>query len=170
MAETEKHRHIVLPYCQGNGVDIGCSDDPVVPWAIKFDLPSHDYKHYNSERTDDALNWRGDGRELPFKDQTLDWLHSSHLLEDFLDWKPVLREWDRVVKVGGYILIAVPDHKRFRETVIRGQGDNLGHKHESRIGEVFEYLPNYQQIFDGFVSNNPLEYSLLFVGKKLGAI
>lgn len=29
MTETSKHRSLVLPYLIGNGVDIGCGNDPV---------------------------------------------------------------------------------------------------------------------------------------------
>lgn len=93
--------------------------------------------------------------------------NSSHVLEDFRDWLPVLKEWDRVLKIGGFIMIAVPDHERFREAVARGQGDNLGHKHESRVGELSTYLaPSYHIFHDDFVSDSPHEYSILFVGRK----
>lgn len=167
MSETAKHRTLVQPYCEGNGVDVGSSGDPVVPWAIQMDLPLHNYLQYNPDRPSAYIHWRGDARNLPFKDGTLDWLHSSHVLEDFLDWRPVLQEWDRTLKVGGFLLIAVPDHERFRQAVARGQGDNLGHKHESHVGELTSYLASaYHVFFDDFVNDNPGEYSVLFVGRK----
>lgn len=165
-SETSKHRHLVLPYCTGNGVDLGSSGDPVVPHAIQVDLPPDQYKHYNTTRPEASIQWRGSALSLPFKDETLDFVHSSHLIEDFSDWTPALVEWDRVLKVGGYMLIAVPDHARFRAAVARGQGDNLSHKHESRIGELSEQLLDYKTIFEDFVTNNPHEYSILYIGKK----
>lgn len=167
MSETAKHRAIALPYCEGNGIDIGSSGDPVVPWAIQLDLPIAKYLDYNPDRPDTAIHWRGYATDLPFKDGTLDWLHSSHVLEDFTDWKPVLDEWDRVLRTGGFMLIAVPDHKRFRAAVARGQGDNLGHRHESHVGELSHYLRDRYHVFlDQFVSDNPDEYSILFIGRK----
>ncbi len=49
----------------------------------------------------------------------------------------------------------------------RGQGDNLGHKHESRVGELSTYLgPYYHVFYDDFVNDSPDEYSVLFVGRK----
>jgi SAM-dependent methyltransferase len=165
-SETSKHRHLVSQYCFGNGVDLGSSGDPVVPWAIQVDLPAAQYRHYNTTRPDAMIQWRGTALDLPFKDATLDWVHASHLLEDWPDWGPPLREWDRVLKPGGYMLIAVPDHARFRAAVARGQGDNLSHKHESRVGELTECLKTYAVLYDGFVSNFPYEYSILYIGMK----
>lgn len=170
VSETSKHRHLVAPYCQGNGIDLGSSGDPIVPWAIQLDLPNDKYLNYNANRPDTPIHLRGSAESLPFKDQSLAWVHSSHLLEDFADWKPVLREWDRVVQVGGYLIIAVPDHQRFRAAVASGHnGDNLGHKHESHVGELPSLLSNYQTLYDDFVNNDPHEYSVLYIGRKVTA-
>jgi SAM-dependent methyltransferase len=59
------------------------------------------------------------GDDLPFKDNTLDYVLSSHVIEHFFDPVKALREWHRVIKPGGYIFIIAP-HKdrtfdRFRE-------------------------------------------------------
>lgn len=167
MSETDKHRPLVVQYCKGNGVDLGSSGEPVVPWAIQVDLPASEYHNYNVERPEANIHWRGNALELPFKDGTLDWVHSSHLIEDFLDWKPVLAEWDRVLKPGGFMIIAVPDHQRFRAAVARGQGDNLSHRHESHVGELPKVLgKKYETVRDGFVNDDPNEYSILYVGRK----
>lgn len=168
MSETAKHRKIAEPFCTGNGVDIGSSGDPVVPWAIQLDLPMNKYLEYNSKRPEEHIHYRGDCRELPFRDATLAWVHSSHVLEDFEDWWPILEEWDRVLHVGGFLLIAVPDHERFRAAVANGQGDNMGHKHESHTGELSDLLcKSYHVFMDDFVSDSPLEYSILFIGRKM---
>jgi ubiquinone/menaquinone biosynthesis C-methylase UbiE len=166
MSETAKHRHLVLDFCLGNGIDIGCGIDPVVPWAIAFDLPPKDYEKY-AKRDARHLNWRGDCRQLPLFNETANWIHASHVLEDFAEWRPVLEEWSRVLKVGGYLMIAVPDHIRFRAAVANGQGDNLSHKHESHVGELTHYLANdFHILREGFVSDSPHEYSILFIGRK----
>lgn len=165
-SETSKHRHLVIQYCTGNGVDLGSSGDPVVPHAIQVDLPPDQYRIYNATRPEAPIQWRGSALSLPFKDGTLDFVHSSHLLEDFSNWTPVLAEWDRVLKPGGYMIIAVPDNMRFRAAVGRGQGDNLSHKHEACIGELPSAMPGYETIRDGFVTDHPHEYSILYVGRK----
>lgn len=166
MSESDKHRHLVTEFTKGNGVDLGSSGEPIVPWAIQVDLPDKEYHTYNITRPEAAIHWRGYAQSLPFKDETLDFVHASHLLEDFPDWWPLLREWNRVLKPGGFMIISVPDHDRFRAAVKRGQGDNLSHKHESKVSEVASFLKPYATIFDGFVNDDPLEYSLLYVGQK----
>jgi SAM-dependent methyltransferase len=166
VSETAKHRHLVEEYCVGNGVDLGSGGDPVVPWAIQVDLPSGEFYSYNPDRSIDNIQWKGYANDLPFKDHTLDFVHASHLIEDFADWGPILSEWDRVLKQGGYLIIAVPDHERFRAAVVNGQGDNLSHKHEGRVGELSELLYTYETIRDDFVSVDTNEYSILYIGRK----
>lgn len=168
MSETAKHRAMVVDFCQGNGIDLGSAGDPVVPWAISHDLPSEVYRQYNSQRPDDNIQWRGSAWDLSaFNDGAFDFLHASHLLEDAEDWVPVLREWDRVLKPGGFMIIAVPDHARFRAAVAAGQGDNLSHRHESHVGELTSYLGLWYDVLrDDFVSDSPHEYSILFIGRK----
>lgn len=165
--EAVKHYKMVRPYLEGNGVDLGSSGFPIVPWAIQLDLPLEEYLRYRETRPESAIHWKGDCRDLPFKDGRLDFLHGSHILEDFQDWRPVLAEWDRVLKIGGFLIIAVPDHERFRAAVARGQGDNLGHKHESYVGELSSLLfSSYHVLFDGFATDDPNEYSIVFIGRK----
>lgn len=173
--ETAKHRHLVREYCQGNGVDLGSSGVPVVPWAIQLDLPPAEYQRYNPTRGDAHIHWRGSALGLPFKDATLDWVHASHLLEDFEEWDTPLNEWDRVLKPGGYLIIAVPDHIRFRARVQKAKEehgidlDNLSHRSESLVyvGALTDRLiTRYETLFEGFISDSPVEYSVLYVGRK----
>lgn len=52
------------------------------------------------------------GDDLPFKDGTLDYVLSSHVIEHFFDPVKALREWHRVIKPGGYIFIIAPHKDR----------------------------------------------------------
>ena len=49
-----------------------------------------------------------DGADLPFKDETLDYVISSHVIEHFFDPIATIKEWLRVIKPGGYIFIIAP--------------------------------------------------------------
>lgn len=51
--------------------------------------------------------------KLPFRDNSIDVIYSSHTLEYFdrEEVIPVLNEWNRVLKVGGRIFISVPDFR-----------------------------------------------------------
>lgn len=65
---------------------------PIMPTAIGIDL---DYPGY-------------DGVHLPFPDESQDAVYSSHMLEHTPDPIVILRDWWRVLKFGGHMIIAVP--------------------------------------------------------------
>lgn len=71
---------------------------PIVPGAIGVEL---DYPGY-------------DGVTLPFPDQSQDAVFASHCLEHIADFQNAVRDWFRVLKVGGYLIIMVP-HKYLYE-------------------------------------------------------
>jgi SAM-dependent methyltransferase len=71
-----------------------------------------------------------DGETFPFADESFDAIYSSHCFEHIGPWKAVLRDWYRMLKPGGFLIIVVPhqflferkrhlpsrfnpDHKRF---------------------------------------------------------
>ena len=73
----------------------------------------------------------GDATDLKwFRDGVLDFVYSSHLLEDFDDTRSVLAEWLRVLKPSGRLIIFCPDEQVYREHCRRtGQTYNVHHKH-----------------------------------------
>lgn len=178
MSETSKYRHLTSTYCYradgqpGCGIDIGSQGDPVVPWAWQFDLPDVLYRIYNG--ADNGLrapvNLRGEGDNLiAIDDASLDFVYSSHLLEDYADWTPPLTEWVRVLKPGGYLIILVPDRERWLAALRRGQPPNSAHKHEGHVGELSLYAQrlHLEVIEDRLTDLSPEDYSILFIAKKL---
>lgn len=171
-SETSLCRHITAPFCVGNGIDVGSGGDPVVPWAIQVDLPDEQFTQYgHAHEVTHPIQWRGDGRNLPFKDGVLDWAFNSHVAEDFEDWQGFLNEQVRVLKRGGKLIVMVPDRERFREAVRLGQGDNLSHKHEFRVGELTEWATAHgglRVIFDQLtLVRGPRDYNILFIAEVL---
>ncbi|MFQ2343951.1 methyltransferase domain-containing protein [Aeromonas dhakensis] len=81
-------------YLSGQHIlDIGGGRGPaVVPNAIIIDIGFPGY----------------DGLTLPFPTSSQDAVHSSHCLEHVDDQVLALKEWFRVVKIGGYLIITVP--------------------------------------------------------------
>jgi ubiquinone/menaquinone biosynthesis C-methylase UbiE len=77
-------------------------------------------------------NLAGDARDLYwFKDDVLDYVYSSHLLEDFPPGQTaaVLGEWLRVIKVGGVLVIYGPDDQAYRAFCKKkGRPTNPAHK------------------------------------------
>lgn len=170
-SETSKYRKFTTKYCQGNGVDIGSGGDPVVPHAIQVELPKEEYAKYRSGDVHGSpIQWHGNATDLPFKERTLDFVYSSHLLEDFEKWRPVLIEWTRVLKRGGYIIILVPDKEKWNYAVQHlKQPVNCAHKHESYVGELSGYAKflGWKVIEDRLTALTPHDYTILFIGQRI---
>lgn len=127
ISETSKCRHSLARYCQGDGIDIGFGGDPIVPHAICMDMPQGyaNYAHH-------VQHLHGDARNLHwFSADSLDWVYSSHVLEDFEDTRSVLYEWLRVVRPGGYIVLYLPDEQAYRAHCSHQcKPPNIHHIHE----------------------------------------
>ncbi len=167
MSETDTCREILLPWCQGIGLDIGFGGSAISPTAITFDM----YKPY-TEVGGDRQILRGDAATLPFVcDNALDYIHSSHLLEDWTyhDLLPVLQEWRRVLKVGGYLVTNCPDQQKFLAHCAKtSQGLNLAHKEPDFSLATFRVLLSltgpWEQVF---VEPEHGPYSWLLVVRKV---
>lgn len=123
--ETSKCRERLKHFCIGCGLDLGYGGDPILPTAITVDLPTPYAQVGNS-----PLHLKGDARNLYwFRDNVLDYVYSSHLLEDFENTYDVLKEWLRVIKPGGYLILYCPDEPTYKEHCRKtGQSYNYSHK------------------------------------------
>jgi len=169
--ETEKYRHLTLPYITGNVIDLGSGGCPVVPHAIQVELPPKEFAHYTSGSTPMVEpQWRGSALDLPFKDGVVDTVYSSHLLEDMLNWEPVLREWVRVLKSGGNLIIMVPDKELWAAALAKGQPPNCAHKHEAYPGEISQMMAMYglpvRMVKDELTRQFEGDFNILYVGTK----
>ena len=94
-------------YFIGKGIDIGCGDDnlgrlrhvfrgiqDVKPW----DLPDGDAQYLNG---------------VP--DNEYDFVVSSHCLEHMVDPRIALKNWIRVCKSNGYLVITIPDREMYEQ-------------------------------------------------------
>lgn len=125
-SETSKCRKRLAKFCIGYGVDLGFGGDAITDHSIRIDLPS---PYASTEGQSVQLG--GDCQSLYwFKDATLDFVYSSHLLEDYENTKDVLKEWLRVLKTGGNLIIFCPDEEIYRKHCKKtGQYYNTNHKH-----------------------------------------
>jgi SAM-dependent methyltransferase len=125
-SETSKCRARLAPFCTGYGLDIGFGGDPITPHAIRVDLPAP-YARYG----DLPVQLGGDATRLSwFADGQLDFVFSSHVLEDFVDTAAVLREWMRVLRPGGRLVLFCPDELTYRaHCAATGQPYNTHHAH-----------------------------------------
>lgn len=86
--------HQALNFCQGQGIDVGAGLWPLTG-AIPVDI------------------WRGSGMKRTvsdFKDNSLDYVFSSHCLEHIENWQEALGEWIKKLKTGGILFLYLPHH------------------------------------------------------------
>ncbi len=148
----------VKRYLSGNHVlDIGYRGglpdaEPVTEKAIGIEL---DYPGY-------------DGKTLPFGDDSQDAVFASHTLEHIEDHRAALAEWFRVLKRGGYLVIAVPHQYLYERKSTLPSRFNGDHKRfytpASLLREIEAALPaggyrvrSLRDIDDGFDYDLPPE-------------
>jgi SAM-dependent methyltransferase len=114
----------------GRGLDVGCGDDK---------LPFEDCKGFDMED--------GDANKLSeyFPAESFDYIHSSQSLEHMHNPEACLRDWLKLVKPGGYVIVSVPswelyegmrwpsvynpDHKSTWSMNLRGSPAGKNHIH-----------------------------------------
>lgn len=121
----------------GKGVEIGCGKNKSHPNVIGVDI--FPFKSVDVVHSGDDL-WM-------FKDEELDFVIASHSLEHFPDTKVVLREWKRVLKLGGIIAVAVPNGE-LRPGVIRDPHKCIFTKEVLRILFKFDLNMRVEKIMD----------------------
>lgn len=92
--EVEK----LIPWFSGKGVDVGAGARSISKDILRVDI---------DEKVKPDVVASGDN--LPFKDGEFDYLVSIHSFEHFKEPVKTMKEWLRVIKVGGVIGIAHPD-------------------------------------------------------------
>lgn len=76
-----------------------------------------------------GLNYPGyDGKTLPFPEGSQDTVFVSHCLEHIDDYRSVIADWFRVLKVGGYLVIAVPHQYLYERRLTLPSQFNLDHR------------------------------------------
>jgi len=164
--EPSKCRERLKHFCIGNGLDLSYGGDPILPSAITVDLP-RPYTHVGNG----PLHLAGDARDLYwFRNNVLDYVYSSHLLEDFENTYDVLKEWLRVIKPGGYLILYCPDELTYREHCRKtGQSYNYSHKIKDFSLKYVKKILTDRFVNIKIVHENPLvdEYSFELVVQKL---
>lgn len=159
--ESKKIVWEVAKYLRGRGVDLGAGEFRVLPHVITVDNCNHNKFGYDI-RPDVYSDC--DKLEI-FGSATLDFVYSSHLLEHIEDTRAALKEWWRVLKQGGYLILYLP-HKLFYPNV--GQpGANPDHKHDFMPEDIIKQMPDGWDLVEKQDRNEGEEYSFLLVFKKI---
>lgn len=128
---------MISKYLSGDVVlDIGAGNGPAVtPDATIIDLNTPGY----------------DGFNLPYPDESVDSIFSSHCLEHVFSPIDTLREWFRATKVGGYLFITVPHQFLYEKKAFppsRWNGDHKRFFTPANLLSLIEksFLPNTYRI------------------------
>lgn len=111
-------------YLVGSGIDIGCGPDKLQsPYASYLDDADRLLKF-------ECRGWDvgdGDAQKMAgIADESFDFVYSSHCLEHMVDPSEALRNWWRILKPGGFLVVVVPDEDLYEQGCwpSRGNGDH----------------------------------------------
>ena len=134
--------------CIGYGIDIGCNR---MDWCFKGATP-----------IDPALNEHS-AMDIPFVNNSLDYIHSSHCLEHLDDWIRALDYWHSKLKSSGVMFLYLPD---FSQTYWRGW-HNTKHRHSFTPKIVGSYFKDQPDLWKNtFVSGVDLNSSFVCISEK----
>lgn len=152
-------------YTRGRGLDIGCGPDKAFPHFIGVDNYT-DTALFGIQMKPDVVS---DCTRLDvFGSASMDFVYSSHLLEHVAPEKVegTLKEWMRVLKPHGYLVLYLPDEDEYPK--VGEEGANPDHK----WNVSYERLIGYMKQVGGWEllrfekRNKEREYSLFFVFRK----
>ena len=141
MSETSRCRERLTPFCSGSGVDVGFGGDPIKRDSITVDLvrpyTQVGIKPRHLSVEEGGMPWL----TRWFAPRSLDYVFSSHLIEDFTycDQRQIIEDWMTVTRKGGVIVLYQPDQQAFEAHCRRtGQGLNAAHKERDYSLETFK--------------------------------
>ena len=98
-------------------VELGCGYRKTVPNAIGVDMAKKGEPCNHLQGPPSVADVQADVTQpLPFDDLSVDTVIARHILEHCSNTIQTLRNWSRILKVDGRMLIAVPNHE-FRNTI-----------------------------------------------------
>ena len=99
------------------GLDLGCGARVMGKWGL--DVRRKGEKGQGGMKlVETQPDITGNAADLPVGEAQLDYIYASHLFEHLLDPIVALKEWRRVVKVGGRLILTLPDHERMNSIIV----------------------------------------------------
>jgi len=164
-SEAHKIRWELPQWTRGKVLDVGCG--PAKPFDHFIGVDNNiDARLFGIQARPNIFVQ--DACDLSiFAGQEFDAVFSSHLLEHIEDHKKALKEWWRLVKPGGYLVLYLP-HKEFYPNI--GQpGANPDHKHDFLPQDIIDCMMElkYWDLLENQERNEGYEYSFFQVYKKI---
>ncbi|MGH8471427.1 MAG: class I SAM-dependent methyltransferase [Gammaproteobacteria bacterium] len=165
--EAAKIKHLIVPYTRGRVLDLGCGPYKAYPHFIGVDN-GHHAREFGWQFKPD-IHIEDCSRLDIFRDESVDAVFSSHLLEHIEDYKAALKEWWRVIKPGGHLVLYLPDEDEYPR--VGEPGANPDHKWNVNYDKVVDAMKavGSWDLIEFEKRNGGDEYSLLFVFRKLNA-
>lgn len=161
--EAKKIVWEVAPYLRGRGLDLGAGMFKVLPHVISVDNGNHAVFGHTinpdvTVQTAENLDVFGSG--------AMDFVFSSHLLEHIDNYQAALKEWWRVVKQGGVLILYLP-HKLFYPNIGQ-EGANPTHVHDFMPEDIISAMRanGGWDLVENQERNEGAEYSMLLVFRK----
>jgi SAM-dependent methyltransferase len=128
-------------YFVGRGIDIGCGPDPLGRQRALGAWPGMASCDEWDIEDGDAQLMQG----VP--DESYHFVYSSHTLEHVRDPVETLANWWRILKPGGYLIVAVPDEDMYEQGVWPPTF-NTDHKHTFAVGKRRSWSPVSKNVDD----------------------
>ena len=99
-------------FCQGKGLDIGYGGDLLCNNCVGFDVENGNAQYLKE-----------------IQDNQFDFVYSSHTLEHLNEPELALKNWWRVLKEGGYLILFLPDRNLYEKKLTLPSRWNPDHKY-----------------------------------------
>lgn len=136
--ERRKREGFFEKFCTGRGLDVGYGGDILTPNCVGWDMEHGDAQYL---------------RGVP--DESYDFVSSSHTLEHMVDPAVSLKNWWRVVRPGGYLILYLPHRDLYEKKKTLPSRWNLDHKHffllnDNEPPDTLGVLPLIARSLDGY--------------------
>jgi predicted SAM-dependent methyltransferase len=141
-----------------NGIDVGCGTARVDEKIISVDQqPDERYAHAQLVHNCHDLNI--------FSDGSLDFIFSSHCIEDFEDIPVVFKNWWDKLKVGGKMLLLLPDMEKCECEFCNGKEGQVRYptvemggnpSHRTNVGKKY-----INSLLQSFAEKGEIKYKML---------
>lgn len=150
---------LLAPRLKGKLLDFGCGQKP---YRSLFEVEEYlgvDYENPGHPHTNENIDVYYDSKHLPFPDNSFDSVFSSEVFEHIFNLEEILVELNRVLKMGGLILLTCPfsfceheipnDYARYTSFAIRHLMTKYGFEvvEQYKTGNSIETLVQMQLIY-----------------------
>lgn len=165
---TELFKDLFVQYTDGIGVDFGCGSD-VMTNAIGVD---YEYQYNTNILPKTSATFIGSWEDFLYQydGPMLDFIYSSHLIEDFERPYEILEQWSNILKDDGYLILVLPIEEVYIDYCIKNN-IAINASHKSRWEHAMDFMEQmplslYRQYDIVEFRNNIFNYNFYIVLKK----